>query len=310
MNTCTIRETCDQKISKHVKIIIAIRSLVGKTKTHEESLMNFESFFASFHPMLIHFPIVLLICSLVCDIVSLRGGDTSLTIRKAAHWMAIAGGVSCIPALFTGWFAGHEYGWEDPYVVLHRTFAITASIIAIFNAYFRMRFLVLNKGSRMIPLVLNILSVSLITWTAEMGGLLVFGQTPFQDKVSFISADTDSHSISFARPPAQVVKDLESHITFSEVEAIMQKHNCLHCHTSLSKIDLQTALSTVPSPNRILVPMDDSGKLLPMEKVPLYRKVVVQNAMPPKHKNHSAGISTAERLTILLWLQNKSRLGN
>ena len=146
-------------------------------------MTTYDQFVAPFHPMFVHFPIVLLIIGLVCDIIALVGREHRKGIRVVGHWMIITGAIFCVPSVLSGWGAGKLFGWEDPGLILHRTFAIMTGVLAIINALLRIVIL-RRKNLKMIvfPLVLSILTVSLVSWTGELGGVLAHGITPFQKK--------------------------------------------------------------------------------------------------------------------------------
>ena len=260
-------------------------------------MTTYDQFVAPFHPMFVHFPIVLLIIGLVCDIIALVGREHRKGIRVVGHWMIITGAIFCVPSVLSGWGAGKLFGWEDPGLILHRTFAIMTGVLAIINALLRIVIL-RRKNLKMIvfPLVLSILTVSLVSWTGELGGVLAHGITPFQKKsIAQLAREEGDRGAVFKKnlSPKHVEEVLKEGISLADVEEIFNTHKCMQCHRDEFQEGSLTNLASE------WLPRDEKGNLLSLEQVPLYTVVVVDNAMPP-----NKGLDDAERLDLLVWLRN------
>jgi uncharacterized membrane protein len=130
-----------------------------------------------FHPVLVHFPIVLFTLGLVCDLLNGIGKKEALPV---AHWMFIGGAIMCLPTLVSGWEAAEAFPADNPLIPIHRLLAFTTSIAGALYAIFRIA--VMRKGWEIHPLyyvVCSVLLMLLVSWTADYGGRIAFGVSLF-----------------------------------------------------------------------------------------------------------------------------------
>lgn len=136
-----------------------------------------EHFLGIFHPVLVHFPIVLFTLTLICDLLYGMGKTPAF---RVAHWMLFGGILMSIPTLVTGWEASESFPPHDPTVQKHMILAFTTVSYALLYGIFRYR--ALQKQWQIAPLVFVMLSVVLVvltSWTSNYGGLLSHGVAIF-----------------------------------------------------------------------------------------------------------------------------------
>lgn len=144
-----------------------------------ETYMNAASTLGDFHPILVHFPIVLFTLGLVCDLLNGIGKKQALPV---AHWMIISGAILLIPTLFTGWEASQEFPPSNPYIPTHMVLGFITGTVGMMHGLFR--FALIHKHLKLPPLAFiscSLLTLGLIAATANFGGLIVYGISPFSD---------------------------------------------------------------------------------------------------------------------------------
>lgn len=136
-----------------------------------------ENILGQFHPVLVHFPIVLFTLTLICDILYYLGKDPGHKLAAILLW---AGTLMCLPTVVTGWEASESFPEGDPRVIEHMTWAFTLASYALIYSIFRA--FAWRKQWNIYPFVylaLSVLLVTLTSWTSDLGGILSHGTTPF-----------------------------------------------------------------------------------------------------------------------------------
>lgn len=137
----------------------------------EHSWMGF------WHPILVHFPIVLFTLALLFDLLFSLSKMASMSM---GNWMLIGGTLFLIPNLITGFEARDAFPPDDPAVHSHMIRALIMSFYAFL--YTAVRLYLQNKSMQLSPLVYVVSSlflVALVYWTSDYGGVLSHGKTPF-----------------------------------------------------------------------------------------------------------------------------------
>lgn len=137
-----------------------------------------ESVLGEFHPLLVHFPIVLFALTLVFDIINYLGRPKAF---KVACWMLWSGTLIAIPTLITGWIQSYSFPPHDPIIHQHMILAFCLFAYSLLHSCFRIA--VIFKQWTFPPflfLILSFFNVVLTSATSDRGGLLSHGTTPFQ----------------------------------------------------------------------------------------------------------------------------------
>ena len=130
-----------------------------------------------FHPVVLHYPIVLISVVPVFDSLSLL---TKKSFENLALWSLFFGVAFLIPTLLTGLLAAKFYPPTKAILINHRTMAFIASGFSLLHLFFRFylkRQNIVSRGKWLI--LLSVINFVLIAVTSDLGGILAFGRSPF-----------------------------------------------------------------------------------------------------------------------------------
>jgi len=128
------------------------------------------------HPMVVHFPIALIIVGFAADFLGLFIKKEPWLI-KAGFWLMLLGLLAAIVAFATGYFFTSEMD-GDPGIMRHKheIFAILTLISISLSAIFRIILVIIKKegsGLKYISLGLYFLAFGFVSITGYLGGALV-----------------------------------------------------------------------------------------------------------------------------------------
>jgi uncharacterized membrane protein len=132
------------------------------------------------HPLVIHFPIVLVLAAAVVDLVDVAF-ERSAWLKAATTTLYVTGALALIVAYLTGLQAASTVlvpGMAYPVITAHRQWALVTTAYCIVVA--TLRFLVLrgangrSRRRRVALLGIGLVSVVLVQQTAERGARLVY----------------------------------------------------------------------------------------------------------------------------------------
>jgi uncharacterized membrane protein len=134
-----------------------------------------------FHVVILHFPIVLFWTAFVYDIL---GAFFKVNSYPAAHWFVIIAAAAAVPTVITGLIA-LQAKMDNPFVYLHRNWALTTFVFGFFYALYRLYLLrKQTAGPKYLLVFLSAIIVALISITADLGGKVAFGAPPPQKTTS------------------------------------------------------------------------------------------------------------------------------
>ncbi len=132
------------------------------------------------HPLVIHFPIVLMMTAAVVDLVDVVFARSSW-LRAATTTLYVAGAVSAVVAFLTGVQAGSTVlipGLAHPVLIAHRTWALATMACCVVVAVLRLAMLrgegARSRPRRILLLAIGLIALALIQQTAERGARLVY----------------------------------------------------------------------------------------------------------------------------------------
>ena len=128
------------------------------------------------HPVLLHFPIVLFFLAFVLDFLFLIG-VVKEPFYAASHWLVMIASGLAVLTVITGLYAaklGHD---DNPYVFLHRNWALGTLAYSIGHGFFR-GYVIRSKRvfSAYVFVSISLINLILISITAEYGGLVTRGK--------------------------------------------------------------------------------------------------------------------------------------
>jgi len=145
-----------------------------RTAGHTHRSSKFE--IGDLHPVLLHFPIVLFFLVFAFDCLFFIG-KIKESYYSISHWIVIVAAAFSILTVITGLYAAKLGHPGNSYVLLHRNWALSTLTFSIGHAFFR-GYVIKSKKifSSWIFLLISLINVSLISITAEYGGLVTRGK--------------------------------------------------------------------------------------------------------------------------------------
>lgn len=136
------------------------------------------AWFGRFHPVIIHFPIALLIAGAIAECLYLVWPKDWLT--ASVRFVVLFAAASAVPAAILGWLnAAYGSQPEDlaQTLFLHRWIGTTAAVLAVVTVVFSERSR--RGGSPIAFRVVLVTTAALIGLTGHLGGTLIFGEGYF-----------------------------------------------------------------------------------------------------------------------------------
>jgi uncharacterized membrane protein len=133
---------------------------------------------SDFHPMIVHFPIALILTGFLADVVFLFF-KSEKCLSKAGFYLMVLGALAAIAAWTTGQLFTNEPGQGEIMSVFekHETGAIITMILMIIGAVLRI-YLVRSKKEetslKWVVFVIYLLAVGAVSFTGLMGGTMVY----------------------------------------------------------------------------------------------------------------------------------------
>ncbi len=130
-----------------------------------------------FHPMIVHFPIALLLIGLLADLASIVFRKEAC-LSKAGFYLLLAGTIIAIPTILTGlFFTAVLSGEAGDLKEKHETFALLTLCLAVVTSGFWIYIVSAgkeNSGLKWIAHALYLLTAVSVGVTGYLGGTLVY----------------------------------------------------------------------------------------------------------------------------------------
>lgn len=264
-------------------------------------------FAGKFHPIVIHYPIVLLTILFFIDIAYLISREFKLffQLRSVVLYVSF---LTVIPSVVTGYLAAWLYPDNDVLVGHHQSLALITLILITGHAvawYFSPQKWRLKYFLGFF--ILSVSSIALVSLTGEAGALIVRDTTPFQSRATSSKANPvliDSFEVK--KFDADKLENyLKSNISNSDVHKIFVDNQCSKCHAEqFSKVDFE-GFSQGDKPWIIL----KNGAVEDYKSSLFYKTVILNNSMPLKNTvREEAGLTASERLILIEWLKNNLKI--
>jgi len=148
------------------------------------SMEHIRDFAGKLHPIVLHFPISLILTTLLAEILGLISGKP--IFFQTARFTLILAALSVVFTVPLGWAAAVSKEYPDDYariLWLHRWFGTTTGVLTIFAAclselsHFRRE----RAGIRMAYRIALVAASATVTFTGHFGALLVYGINYFSE---------------------------------------------------------------------------------------------------------------------------------
>lgn len=260
-------------------------------------------FLGRLHPMIVHFPISLLVIALVLELFTISRKTQEL--RSAIHLLLVIGALSAIAAVVFGWLLKTQDAYSGNVLVIHQWSGIATAVLAIATVLLHRLIILHNKKNLFKSYRAILISTVLgVTVAGHYGASLTHGtdfltgvlpwNNDFPSNPDFDIAQFTSDG-SAGQMSEKQIADLNL-----EVRSIFA-HNCYKCHSS-EKIKGELRLDK----KVFVMKGGESGDVISPghpEESEMIRRLLLprddEESMPPKGKS----ISEEEIATLQLWIK-------
>ena len=190
-------------------------------------------FMGRLHPMIVHFPIALLVFAAVLELFTLKKYNSKF--RPAIQLLVLIGAVSAIIAAVFGWLLADSDAIEGELVDLHQQVGIATAVLSLLVLFFLQKTSKNHKSNQVLTyrsfLFIAALGVSV---TGHFGASLTHGEE-YLTEVLPLDGDLDglentpSAPINLAAYQAELNPETEMKL-IGEVRMVLA-HNCYKCHS-------------------------------------------------------------------------------
>lgn len=262
-------------------------------------------FLGRLHPLIVHFPIALLVVALILEIYSWKKKDPS--IQSGLNIILLLGAFSTLVAAVFGLLLKHQDEYSSNTLTFHQWSGIATVVVALTSLYFfRLSHKRKNKQLTFCYRAFLVVSVIGVTIAGHLGASLTHGsdyltevlplgnENNFSGNQDFNLASFNSHSTDEPLSANQVAElNLEVRSIFA--------HNCYKCHGA-EKSKGQLRLDR----KELIMRGGKSGIAIEPghpEKSEMIRRLLLpredKESMPPKGKT----LSQKEIATLQLWIK-------
>ena len=261
-------------------------------------------FLGRLHPLIVHFPIGLLIVALILEIYSWRNKDQPF--RSGLHIILLIGALSSVIAAVFGLLLKDQDEYSGNALTIHQWSGIATAVLAATTFYF-FRLSGRSNNSQLLNVYRSLLIFSVIgvTIAGHYGASLTHGTgyltevLPWSNENSLIG-NPDFNLASFKNDSTQALDSKQVAALNLEVRSIFA-HNCYKCH-SAEKTKGELRLDR----KDFVMRGGKSGEVITIghpEKSEMIRRLLLpredKESMPPKGKT----LSEKEIATLQLWIK-------
>lgn len=273
------------------------------TPSSEENVFWLWHFMGRLHPMIVHFPIALLVFAAILELFTIRKYDSKF--RPGIQLLVLIGATSAIIAAAFGWLLADSDGIEGELLDLHQQLGIGTAVLSLLVLFFLIK---ANKNplSNQIKLYRSFLFIASlgVSVSGHFGAMLTHGEEFLTDILPWNRnyeqpGESISSQINLAAYQSQLGPDAEIKLV-GEVRMVLA-HNCYKCHSG-SKIEGKLRLDE----KEFVFAGGESGPILipgnPSESDLIRRINLPKNhrdAMPSKGKL----LTDSEKQLLEFWIQ-------
>ncbi|WP_422083781.1 DUF1549 domain-containing protein [Ulvibacterium sp.] len=253
------------------------------------------------HPLIVHFPIGLLVVALFLEWLTLKGRRPGL--REGINWMIFIGAFFAVLATILGWLLRMFDDYSGELVQIHQNLGILTAVLSVIAAFLLRQTVSGKLKSYLAYRFVLTLSVIFLSVTGHLGASLTHGEDFLS---SALPGNRDSYDNSKAEALLAQLHQLDSLSETDlddlnlEVRAIFA-HNCYQCHSE-NKQKGELILEN----KRGVFKGGESGKVIiagKPEESEIYRRITLppnaDGVMPKKGKV----LRDNEIALIRLWIE-------
>ena len=135
------------------------------------------AFLGRFHPLLVHFPIALLVLTGLVELIAARRGDRSAWASASLVPLAASAALAAAFAATAGYLLGATGGYGGPTFVLHRLLGITVALLSILTALVAWQRRQAGGAWTWMLRALLLVTVGVLTAAGHLGATLTHGDT-------------------------------------------------------------------------------------------------------------------------------------
>ncbi|MEX1239381.1 MAG: DUF1549 domain-containing protein [Cyclobacteriaceae bacterium] len=260
-------------------------------------------FLGRLHPLIVHFPIGLLIIGLVLELFTLRKKKQEL--RPAITIILMIGALSAVLAVLLGWFLEAQDDYSGSVLSIHKWSGISTALLATLSVFLHRAIHQHKKWQylRMYRLILTVTVVG-VAVAGHFGASLTHGSDfltgvlPWNDQEMF-PRNPNFDLAQFSNAESQLDKTQMADLNL-EVRSIFA-HNCYKCH-SAAKIKAELRLDK----KEFVLKGGESGPVITPghpEESEMVRRLLLpredEESMPPKGKK----LTEEEIATLQFWIK-------
>ena len=164
------------------------------------------------HPMLLHFPIVLLIIALVWELITAKKDDANS--KEAGNWILLSAATTAVGSALMGFFLSQEEGYDSDAVLLHKWTGLGISLLAL--GWYAFKDFIRTK--RMVTVSIGTLGVAGIIMAGHQGAIITHGDNFL---LAPITVDQLKPTVLF-----------EDAIAYTHLIKPILEAKCITCHNS------------------------------------------------------------------------------
>lgn len=250
---------------------------------------DWQQFLGRFHPLLIHFPIALILLVPLLEVM----GRSRPTLREAAEFVLSLNVLASLSAVVLGYLLAYGAGESGPVVTRHMWGGISLTILVMVSVLARPAWAA-GRSRFVYPSILIVL-LPLLAWTAHQGGTLTHGESYLTQYLPL------SLKQAFGIHNADAKANVGSDSVYAKHIATIFDARCVACHGA-SKVEGHLRLDSYEA----LMKGGEDGAVIVAgqpEKSVLIQRVT----LPPGHKGFMPAegkppLSTEEISTIKAWI--------
>ncbi|MBC6367015.1 hypothetical protein DDT91_09440 [Algoriphagus sp. AK58] len=266
----------------------------------EQSTFWLWHFFGRLHPMLVHFPISLILVAAVMELFTLKNFRHSF--RAGIRFMVILGAISATLSALMGWFLAENEGITGSTLDLHRMVGIISAVLSLL-------LLILLRKSELNPSSYSIKSYRFLLFltgigigiAGHFGAALTHGED-YLTEVLPINSDQEappSLTVDLASFASELSPEKEIQLV-TNVRSVLA-HNCYKCHSGAKiegdlRLDEKEFVFAGGENGPVIVP-GDPGQSELIRRISLAKNH--KDVMPSKGKL----LSKEEIQLLTLWIE-------